>query len=48
MKVNKTAAPAPKAKCNCNVCTIVRRNADLARNYERYMAGELVSKSDKE
>ena len=48
MKVNKTAAPAPKARCNCTICSILRQNADLVRNYDRYRAGELVSKGEKE
>jgi len=50
---NKTA---PRPGCSCDVCTWAnqrieaeqRLDADLAANYEKYLAGALVSREGKE
>lgn len=47
---------APRPGCDCAVCTwanrIIERNrrldAELDSNYRRYLAGELVSREEKE
>ena len=47
---------APRPGCSCEVCTWANRRleaqrrleADLSDNYARYLAGELVSKEDRE
>lgn len=43
---------APIEGCRCDVCRWAKaraeRDADLARNYDRYLAGELVSRGDEE
>lgn len=47
---------APRRGCDCAVCQWLnarierehRLSADLEANYQRYLAGELVSKDDRE
>lgn len=47
---------APKPGCNCEVCAWARarierqrrQDEDLADNYARYLAGELVSDRDRD
>lgn len=52
--VNNDYAPQPR--CDCAVCSFFndrvearrRQDEDLEANYQRYLAGELVSKDAKE
>ncbi len=43
---------APRPGCNCPVCRWAndkrQKDEDLAANYEKYLAGELVSKDSRE
>jgi hypothetical protein len=47
---------APRPGCNCDVCNWTNRlieaqrrlDEDLAANYERYLAGDLVSRDGRE
>lgn len=44
--------PAPLTGCRCEVCAFLRRqarlDADLEANYQRYLAGALVSRDETE
>lgn len=44
--------PAPQPGCDCEVCRFLRRrqriDADLEANYQRYLAGDLVSRDEVE
>lgn len=44
--------PSPLEGCNCLVCRTMRSrqaiDRDLADNYQRYLAGELVSREEDE
>lgn len=47
-----TPESAPQPGCECAVCQwanrLLARDQDLADNYRRYEAGELVSKDEKD
>jgi hypothetical protein len=51
-----TKEAAPKPNCNCAVCLWAKRRieserafeADLAENYRKFLAGELVSRDEKD
>lgn len=38
---------APQPKCRCKACVWCNQNAELADNYGRYLAGELVARAGK-